>query len=97
MRTPAQLRKDCRSTIRAAKREPDPHLKRLMARHALALAQLAEKIERDQPAWTRAPMLGAGFHHVRRVRSLLSRRISGGSRRDVATPVTIADSDGADE
>ena len=49
MRTPAQLREASRTYNCAARDEAEPHLKLGLARHALALAQLAERIERDAP------------------------------------------------
>jgi hypothetical protein len=47
MPTPAELREGSRLTSRAAEEESTPHLKRLLACHASALAQLAERIERE--------------------------------------------------
>lgn len=47
MPTPAELRERSRFYRRMAGKETEPHLKRHLAAHALALAQLAEKIERD--------------------------------------------------
>jgi hypothetical protein len=47
MPTPADLREESRLCRQAAQEEPDPKFKQLWANHALALAQLAEKIERD--------------------------------------------------
>lgn len=43
---PAKLRNDSRLYCQAAADETDPHLKRRLANHALALALLAEKTER---------------------------------------------------
>lgn len=50
MPTTAELREAARMTRRAAEDESDPHLKQRLAGHAFALAQLAEKIEREEPA-----------------------------------------------
>jgi hypothetical protein len=44
---PAELREKSRLYREAAEKETDPHLKRGLANDALALAQLAEMIERD--------------------------------------------------
>lgn len=41
------LRAQSRAFLEQAKREADPKLKQLLARHAVALAQLAEKIEEE--------------------------------------------------
>ena len=46
MPTPVELREASRLTRLAAVKESDPHLKRRLASHALALAQLAEQMER---------------------------------------------------
>ena len=48
MPTPAELRERSGLAQQAAEREAAPHLKRLLASHAFALAQLAEKIEREE-------------------------------------------------
>ena len=50
MPTPAELRDDARRFTRAAEEETTRPLKQMLASHALALAQLAEKIERDETA-----------------------------------------------
>ena len=55
MPSPAELRQTSRSFEWVAEQERDPHLKQRLTNHALALAQLAEKIERgralaDRPA-----------------------------------------------
>lgn len=50
MPTASELREGSRLTRQAADEECVPHLKRLLARHAFALAQLAEKIEREEAA-----------------------------------------------
>lgn len=47
MSTPAELRDASRLAREAARAESAPHLRRRLASHALALAQLAEKIERE--------------------------------------------------
>lgn len=52
--TPDQLREHSLSCRRAAQAESRPERRRLLARHALALAQLAEQIEREQPVATPA-------------------------------------------
>jgi hypothetical protein len=46
--TPAELREDSRIARQIARKEADAGLKILWAEHALALAQLAEMIERRQ-------------------------------------------------
>ena len=46
MPSPAELRQTSRSFEWVAEQECDPHLKQRLANHALALARLAEKIER---------------------------------------------------
>lgn len=48
MPTPVELREESRVCREAARAEFDPYFKRLLASHALAVAQLAEKIERAQ-------------------------------------------------
>jgi len=48
--TPAQFREDARSARQIARTETDPHLKQLWASYALALAELAEQIERGDEA-----------------------------------------------
>jgi hypothetical protein len=50
MPTPAELRETSRLTRLAAVQEAEPHLKRRLANHTFALAQLAEKIEREGAA-----------------------------------------------
>ena len=45
-----QLREDSRYAVDVARRETDPQLKQLWASHALALAQLAEQMERPEKA-----------------------------------------------
>ena len=45
-----QLREGSRYAVDVARREADPQLKQLWAKHALALAQLAEEIERREKA-----------------------------------------------
>lgn len=47
MLTPAQWREGSLRAHALARREPERHLKRFLAAHALALAQLAERIERE--------------------------------------------------
>jgi hypothetical protein len=42
------LRDQSRAYLERAKQEADPKLKQLLARHAVALAQLAEKIEQEE-------------------------------------------------
>jgi hypothetical protein len=51
MMTPTELRDEARLYRQAAAEESEPHLKRRLASHALALAQLAEMIERDEAAF----------------------------------------------
>ena len=41
------LRDQSRAYLERAKQEADPKLKQLLARHAAALAQLAEKVEQQ--------------------------------------------------
>jgi hypothetical protein len=90
MPTPAQLRKACRSAIRAAKKESDPHLKRMMANHAFALAQLAEKIEREAGmAWALASQT-ASSRAQSRSSSLVARAVSAGTRRLSVTVTALA-------
>ncbi len=48
MPKPAALRLVCRLIIGAAREETDLALQRLLARHALALAQLAKQIDRER-------------------------------------------------
>jgi hypothetical protein len=48
MPTPAKLRELCRLTLLAAAEESVPQLKRRLASHAFALAQLAERMEREE-------------------------------------------------
>jgi hypothetical protein len=50
MPTTTELREGARFAKRAAEKESDPYLKQRLAQHAFALAQLAEKIERERPA-----------------------------------------------
>ena len=45
-----QLREESRYAVDVARRETDPHLKQLWASHALALAQLAEEMDRREKA-----------------------------------------------
>jgi hypothetical protein len=45
---PIVLREQSRSYRQAVSKESEPHLKCYLASHALALAQLAEKIEREK-------------------------------------------------
>jgi hypothetical protein len=52
MLIPAELREQSCFYRRLAERECNLAIKRLLARHALAVAQLAERIERDQAAAT---------------------------------------------
>jgi len=40
------LRNQSRAYLERSKQEADPKLKQLLARHAMALAQLAERLER---------------------------------------------------
>jgi hypothetical protein len=47
MPKPKELREQARLYAEESKTEPDPVLSQLLARHALALAQLAEKKERE--------------------------------------------------
>ena len=48
MASSAELRREARLFGWVAQQEPDPHLKRRLASHAFALAQLAERTERDE-------------------------------------------------
>ena len=43
-----ELRAEARRYREAAKKETSPEIRRRLASHALALAQLAEKLERDE-------------------------------------------------
>ena len=55
MASPAELRSEARLFGWIAQQEPDPHLKRRLASHAFALAQLAEQIEQDEAARADSP------------------------------------------
>ncbi len=55
MPTPAELRDASRLARQAARAASTPGLKRQMANEALALAQLAEKIEREAAATATSP------------------------------------------
>jgi len=59
MPTPSELRTQCRLTKEAFARETDPMAKRKLAQQGFALAQLAQKIERDEMARNRARRLRA--------------------------------------
>jgi hypothetical protein len=59
MPTPSELRAQCRLTKEAFARETDPLAKRKLARQGFALAQLAQKIERDEMARQSAQRLRA--------------------------------------
>ncbi|HXQ53082.1 MAG TPA: hypothetical protein VN802_18465 [Stellaceae bacterium] len=48
MPTPAELRDESRQYRHAAEIETTPEIRRRLANHALVLAQLAEKIEREE-------------------------------------------------
>jgi hypothetical protein len=48
--TPAEWREESRLYRQIAKTEATPHLKQRVFRHALALAELAERIEREEAA-----------------------------------------------
>jgi len=50
MRTPAELREASRLAREAASAEAELHIRMRLANHALALAQLAERIEREEEA-----------------------------------------------
>jgi len=50
MSTPAQLREEYRLTREALAKEASPELKRQLTRRAFVLAQLADKLERDEMA-----------------------------------------------
>ncbi len=50
MLTPSELRDQARFYRDASVQEPVPELRRRLASHALALAQLAERVEREQAA-----------------------------------------------
>ena len=50
MQTPADLRKELRLTRDAIGRESSPALKRELIRHGFVLAQIVQKIERDEAA-----------------------------------------------
>lgn len=55
MPTPAELRDASRLARQAARAAPTQQLKRQMASEALALAQLAEKIEREKARLASSP------------------------------------------
>jgi hypothetical protein len=59
MPTPSELRSQCRLTKDAFARETDPVAKRKLAQQGFALAQLAQKIERDEMARNQVPRLRA--------------------------------------
>jgi hypothetical protein len=59
MQTSADLRAQCRSIKEAIAGEIDPEAKQKLAQQGFALAQLAEKIERDELTRKRAPRLRA--------------------------------------
>lgn len=46
--TPAELREHARRLHQAAQKEPAPEIRRRLLSHALALAQFAEHLERDE-------------------------------------------------
>jgi hypothetical protein len=48
--SPAQLRADSRSARQIAATEANPHIERLWTSYAVALAELAEQIERGKEA-----------------------------------------------
>ncbi len=48
MSSPAELRQASQTYRWVADQEPDLHLKRRLASHAFYLAQLAEKVEREE-------------------------------------------------
>lgn len=48
MSAPAELREQARRYGEAARKETEPETKRKLRAEALALAQLAEKVEREQ-------------------------------------------------
>lgn len=54
MLTPSELRDQARLYRDASAQEPVLELRRRLASHALALAQLAERVEREQAARLRA-------------------------------------------
>jgi len=55
MATPAELREQSRLYREIAEEEITLPIKQRLARHALALAQLAEKIERERGVWQQQP------------------------------------------
>ena len=69
MLSPEHLRVLVRRHLTEARRERTPFLRRRLASHALALAQLAEKIERRNPRSSPFPVDPAAV--VRRVLSVL--------------------------
>lgn len=50
MPTPAELREECRRTKEAIAIESVPKIRRQLAQRGFALAQLADKLERDEAA-----------------------------------------------
>lgn len=48
MPKPAELREESRLYRQVARKEATPHLKQMLASHALALAELAERMERKE-------------------------------------------------
>jgi len=71
---PTVLREQSRSYRQAASKESERHLKRYLARHALALAQLAEKIERKKSSVRETP---ARTHLIRAVTLVLCASVTG--------------------
>jgi hypothetical protein len=60
MLTPAELRDQSRMYREAAAKEVVPEFKRRLASHALALAQLAEKMDREDADSRLARVVGSG-------------------------------------
>ncbi len=96
MSTPAKLRERSRLVIRAAREEPALELKRSMARHAFALAQRAQEMEREEAAREGLRFQAAPLSPLSRYRSLVVRAISARSSAISVTFVAIAGDDDAD-
>jgi hypothetical protein len=79
--TPAELREQSRLFRKAANEAIDLAVKRRLAAYALAVAQIAEKIERDEALGT--PLQGVKAEHYQR---LLAHALDEGRRQVEAQP-----------
>jgi hypothetical protein len=64
MLTPAELRAGSRQAQELALNETTPHLRQALAAHALALAALAERLEREVSGDARADIEAAHGHPI---------------------------------